>query len=257
VSEVSANTGNDADANSFAVQVWEWFERFVSSFWEGLGWPHAVLIIFLVVMLCYRKELRELIERIREFGPGGFKLQPISFQNPQSETADLPASESSAATAVVTSVPATGVLGAPIPLPPTIVFPTMKKDCEDGIAREIQGMTDADAKSYLVPMLAISRAMWVFESCYANIYGGQIRLLLILNQRPGKAVSNVEVVNYWTSHQEQMKPYLNLWTADQYLNYLVQNGLVTKLVDSIALTTKGVEFVLWLTQYGRSLDRGL
>lgn len=121
--------------------------------------------------------------------------------------------------------------------------------------REVADMSDLEAKSYLIPMLAMARSMFHFEFCYSCIFGGQIRLLQILNQRPGKTIPMHEVDSFWAIHQEQTKPVLSLWTADQYLTYLFQNGLIERIDDALKLTTKGIEFVLWMTLYGRPLDR--
>jgi hypothetical protein len=126
---------------------------------------------------------------------------------------------------------------------------------QEAVSNEVSGMTDSEAKTYLIPRLAMARSMYVFENCYSCIFGGQIRLLQIINQRPGKSLTMQEVYSFWLALQEQQKPVLNLWSGDQYLNYLIQNGLVLRGADAVELTTKGTEFVLWLTQYGRPLER--
>lgn len=251
LSETTEATGAGTDFFSGVAIVWEWLERLISSIWSGLGWPHAVLIIFLLTITCYRLEFKALIERVLEFGPSGVKLQAPVFQAPLPDRSEPIAS---GAIPIAKELPP-----APrdkgIPLPPTIVFPEQMRLSKEAIMREVADMSDLEAKSYLIPMLAMARSMFNFEFCYSCIFGGQIRLLQMLNQRPGRAIAMNEVYSYWNIHQEQTKPVLNLWTADQYLSYLFQNGLVERMDDTLRLTTKGAEFVLWMTQYGRPLDR--
>lgn len=245
--------GAAAIALSVITVVWSWIEQLISSIWTGLGWPHAVLIIFLISISCYRQEMKALIERVLEFGPSGVKLQPPVFQPASLErAAPSNAAESLSASAgeLLPPPPNKG-----IPMPSVIVFPEQMKFWREGILSEVADMSDAEAKSYLIPMLALSRSMWTFEFCYSNIFGGQIRLLHILNQRIGKSVSVQEINTFWAAHQEQTKPVLDLWTADQYLSYLIQNGLIEKQDELITLTRKGAEFILWLTHFGRPLDR--
>ena len=253
MSEASEAVSGGAAFVSAVASMWDWFERLVSSFWGGLGWPHAVLIIFLFAIGCYRQEFKALIERILEFGPGGIKLQAPVFQASRVERTETSVVTVEVSPPNIESPP--GIRNKGIPLPPTIVFPEQMRLSQEGISKEVSEMTDSEAKTYLIPMLAMARSMFEFENCYSCIFGGQIRLLQIINQRPGKSLSMQEVYSYWTTHQEQTKPVLNLWTADQYLNYLIQKGLLFRGADAIQLTTKGTEFVLWLTHYGRPLDR--
>ena len=244
------------------IAFWIWLEGVVSSFWTGLNWPHAVLIIFILFVVFYRQEIRALIERILEIGPTGFKLQPplLGSQQDNSEKVEIqsiqapqPAEELPTSTEVV---PPQGGEGHPMPLPP-IHFPEQMAISKSHIDFEIDGMADEKAKHYLAERLAFTRSLWIFENCYSCIFGGQIRLLQIINQRVGRTISLSEVNYYWISHQEQVKPTLNLWTAEGYLHYLVANGLVTKTPDSVTMTNKGSEFLLWLVNYGRPLDRPL
>lgn len=233
---------------------WAWLERITDSFWIGLGWPHAVLIIFVIAIANYRQEFKALIERILEIGPGGFKLQPPAIGAPQSNIPEVPEAQAVSLVAPVSSTPLEKAYGNPISLPP-IVFPEQVRLAKDQIAGEIAGMSESQAKEYLIPMLAISRSIWVFENCYSCIYGGQIRLLQMLNQRHGRSMPIFEVNSYWAAHQEQQRPVLNLWTVDQYLHYLIFNGLIIRTIESIQLTVKGNEFLLWLINYSRPLDR--
>jgi len=250
----TTDVGGAADVFlSVLKNIWDWVERVTSAVWSGLEWPHAVLIIFLVAIFCYRLEFKALIERILEIGPSGLKLQPPASQPSQPDGVEPRA-------VVDGSIPVAGELPpAPtnkgIPLPPTIVFPEQMRLNKEGILHEVAEMSDTEAKSYLITMLAFCRAMWSFEFCYANIFGGQIRLLQMLNQRIGRSIHMQEVNTIWATHQEQVKPVLDLWSAEQYLSYLSQNGLVEISADTVKLTIKGAEFVLWLTHFGRPLEK--
>lgn len=233
-----------------ALAIWEWVEKLISSFWLGLNWPHAVLIIFIVAVVYFKLEMKALIERILEFGPGGIKLQPPALQSARVDIAVVASAE------VVTPLasPAVAII-AEIPTRPIIVFPQELQKNNQSLMLDISGLGDADAKNYLLNSLAFARCMLEFESCYSLIFGGQIRILQILNQRIGQVLSVQDGNMYWATHQAQHKPVLDLWSADQYLYYLTVRGLVIKEPNLIRLSTKGAEFVLWLTHFGRPLDK--
>ncbi|NWA41108.1 hypothetical protein HX871_18855 [Pseudomonas reactans] len=243
-----------SEVNGILVSSWSWLERITDSFWTGLTWPHAVLIIFIIAVACYRREFKALIERISEIGPVGFTLQPPIIETVQSGNIETPGPQKQPSSARLNTTPAAKIEGNPIPLPP-IVFPEQMRIAKELIGSEIAGMSDDEAKEYLIPMLAISRSLWVFENCYACIFGGQIRLLQMLNQQPGRSMSILGVNSYWLHHQAQVKPILDLWTSEQYLQYLTNNGLIARSIDSIQLTVKGAEFLLWLVNYSRPVDR--
>lgn len=237
-----------------------WLGGIISSFWAGLTWPHTVLIIFVLMMVFYRQELRALIERILEIGPSGFKLQPpvLGSQQNVSKKLDLPSSEPATVPKPLPDIspPKQESEGHPIPLPP-IVFPEQMATSKKHVEYEIAGMPDDKARGYLADSLALTRSLWVFENCYGCIFGGQIRLLQIMNQRPARTITFQEINYYWVAHQEQVKPTLDLWNAEGYLQYLVTNGLVVRTGETLTMTNKGAEFLLWLVHYGRPLDRPL
>ncbi|MNJ38261.1 hypothetical protein D3C77_331040 [compost metagenome] len=233
------------------VNIWGWLENFVYQAWSGLEWPHSVLIIFLFVVVIYKAELKALLERILELGPGGIKLQPQVVPRfiPSAPEEDGPAKKPSV------DAPRVDLTPKGIPLPPFDYISEQMKLGIDLINSEISGMDDGEAKEYLIPRLALSRTYWIFESIYAQIFGGQIKFLQILNQRPGKSISQAEIYSYWALHKEQVKPVLDSWSSEQYLLYLSQNGLVFQDAAGARLTNKGVEFLLWLTHLGKPQER--
>ena len=233
---------------------WEWLERAVSLFWSGLGWPHTILLIFVIAMAFYRQEIRALIERILEIGPGGFKLLPPPVSTLHSEKIESSELQVPMPTSVAHSPALPAAEGSPLPLPP-VIFPEQLRISKGYVTTETAGMSDAQAKEYLTSMLSFSRVTNMFENCYSMIFGGQLKLLQLLNQRPGWSISLSELNSIWASHQNQIKPLLDLWTTDQYLQYLINHGLIVRVADSIQMTTKGSEFLIWLVSYSRPLER--
>jgi hypothetical protein len=246
-----------------AGAFWTKFESVVAAFWEGLQWPHAVLIITTLFFILCKREFKSLVGRILEVGPTGAKFHPIAPS--QSATLSLAPTPSTPATnepaleleieQALEALPETLHQDNGIPLPSPIVFPLQMKIYEDRLRYEIQGKSDAEALAYIIPRYAIYRALHDFEEAYSLMFGGQIRFLQQLNQRLGSGFSEIEIKNMWEAHQAQCKPTFDNWTSAMYLSYLRMKGLITDLNGSVVLTARGKEFVDWMTHFGRPVDK--
>lgn len=248
---------------------WSWGHDLVSGFWSGLQWPHSVLIITVLFFSLCHKEFKSLVGRMLEVGPSGAKFHPQPppqspelTSEPKVITAELREALATAtviATATVTEaaveIPDPPPAGNEVPLPNPIVFPNQMKIYENGIKYEVAGKSESEALEYILPRYAIYRALFDFEECYSQIFGGQLKLLQIMNQRGLGGISLAELDNLWALHQAQTKPVFDEWNLAAYLNYIRFKGLVIDVGPNVILSIRGKEFVSWLTQYGKPLDK--
>ena len=58
--------------------------------WGGLDWPHAILIIFSVVVVFFRGEIKGVIPRIKRIGADGFEVEsPVPPVQPSTSVSAL------------------------------------------------------------------------------------------------------------------------------------------------------------------------
>jgi hypothetical protein len=213
------------------VAIWEWFERLFAALWSGLGWPHAVLIIFCITVGCFKTEIRNILPRIKKVGADGFEVEsPQPQVQPsikQSELKTVPAGEFPYSSGIVSGL----------------------------VKKQIEEMTEQDALQFLLSDDVSWRVLWYFENIYSFIYGGQIKFLELLNQRGVVGVSVVEAMSEWTQHKENNKPHMDDWEMQPYLNFLINKDLIVKEGECFKITATGKEFLIWMAKYGRSANR--
>ena len=213
------------------VATWEWFERFLAALWSGLGWPHAVLIMFCTAMFYFKAEIRSILPRIKKVGADGFEIE-----------SPLPQIQQSMASSEPQNLPA-----ADFPHSLGIVLDLVKK--------QLYGKDPGDVQQFLIRDNAGWRVLCYFENIYAYIFGGQIQLLQLLNQLGVTGLSMADAGREWDAYKDRFKPNLDEWDLDGFLAFLVAKELIVKIDDSLRITPTGNEFLTWMTKYGRSTSR--
>ena len=233
--------GGSSVVASIVIAAWDWLEKLVSAFWTGLEWPHAVLAIFCLTVFFFKKELREFIPRITEVGASGVRLSDAVVQNQQNASAE-PAEVSMPEGAVS--------LGAE--------FPELMKITMDSVNCELEKLSDADRKiGFLKAYLSYWRAMYIFENFYSTIFGGQIKILQFLNNFGSAGCSSDQVRNVWDAHVQANKPLMDAWLFETYMKFVYEHGLVKDRSESIVITDLGREFLIWMTKYGKLVNKPL
>ncbi len=65
-----------------------------------------------------------------------------------------------------------------------------------------------------------------------------------------------EVSQYFIKVKHQF-PDLNNWSIEDYLLYLFNNGLLSKLNNNIFITNLGIEYLTWITRNRITEDKSL
>lgn len=229
------NVDGSSCVTSIIVAAWDWLEKLVSAFWTGLEWPHAALAIFCLTAFFFKKEIREFIPRITEFGASGVRLSDAVVQNQQKASAE----------SVVKSMPEGGInLGAE--------FPALMKITMGSVDVELEKLSEADKKiSFLRAYLSYWRAMYIFENFYSTIFGGQIKILQFLNNFGSAGCSKEQVRNLWDARVEANKPLMEAWQFETYLKFIFDHALAEVKGESLVITDLGREFLMWMTKYGK------
>ncbi|VVO20333.1 hypothetical protein PS712_04182 [Pseudomonas fluorescens] len=213
------------------IATWEWVERFFAALWSGLGWPHAVLIMFCVGVYYFKGEIKSVIPRIKRIGSDGFEVEsqspPVQPTVKDGEVKNIPKGD----------------------------FPHTFDVALRIVQKDIEGKSDADALQHLIGDDAGWRVLWYFETIYSYIYGGQIRLLQLLNQRGTMGMTLAEVEAEWEEHKSRNKPTMDKWEMQPYLDFLKSRELILLEGDTLKITFTGNEFLTWMAKYGRSDNR--
>jgi len=236
--------------SSVAERFWVFIKGLVSTVWNGLQWPHAALILFTLALANFRAEIRILLSRLRKVGDLAEFLPFPDQEKSSTDTAVSAPNESRP------SQPANALQPVSLrrPLPPND-YPTEFSLNLAGVRLELQGQTDAEAKEYLMHMYAYVRVNFEFENIYSNIFGGQIRLLSIMNQRFPGGMPVSEVVSYWPEHQATWRPTFDSWTPERYMSFLYARLLCVNQGENVVITNKGREFLVWIVRCGRESNK--
>lgn len=215
------------------AQVWAWFENLVSLFWNGLGWPHTALIVFIVGVYLFRVELKDIISRIKSVGASGFEVRARP-QKVQGVAPDPSAAQ-------INSVDSPHTFRLMLEL----------------VDKEVSGLSG----DKLVEALRLTSAYWrvafAFENIYSFIFGGQLNLLWMLNQLGDNGMPMAEVGREWVAYKERFKPNLDSWEMGPFLQFLYFNDLAEDRDGVLRITAKGKEFLIWMTKTGRTSVRPL
>lgn len=228
------NSGFWLVIKSWILIFWDWLERFASTLWGGLEWPHAAIVIFLVTVYAFKVEIRRAIPRVVSVGAGGVNL--VSEQTVSQQV--LREGEGLAASLETNSE-----------------FPVVMKMAIDSIDHDIGATTNTDLSGFVKSQLVYWKSMWWLENTYSNIYGGQIMLLKYLNPLGELGISDEDVNHLWQQHKLQFTPHMDSWRLDIYLDFLMSRNLIERLGDRIRIKPLGKEFLVWMAKFGRAEAR--
>lgn len=214
------------------VATWDWFQILLAGMWSSLGWPHTTLIMFIIVIYCFKEEIKNIIPRIKKLGSSGLEVdpQPPLAQPSLKDEDKLQHAHSG-------DYPSTFAVALSL------------------IQGEILNKTQAEQIQYLVVTDANWRVLWLFENTYAVIFGGQIQLLQLLNQRGVAGLPIAEATREWEAYKERFKPSLNEWEMEPFINFLVVRELITRTNEALYIAPRGNEFLTWMVKNGRAPNR--
>ncbi|VFQ44368.1 hypothetical protein [Desulfoluna butyratoxydans] len=120
--------------------------------------------------------------------------------------------------------------------------------------KEFDLSTGSTTEKILVKQLAVTRAEVWFDQTYNSIFGSQIALLKLLNERK-YPVDSVVMDSYFEKQQQKFPKLFSTWTKEGYLNFLFVNSLIVIEDGNYRITPHGIEFLMVITKKGLSEDR--
>jgi hypothetical protein len=199
-----------------------------------INWPLTGLILGLVFLLVFRKPIESLLSRTKKIGAQGIEAEALQVTTPQ-ETPKID----------------------PLATAPAVADDLLLES-DSPFVREIESLIRQTAKAYtdsgnrervLVHYLAATAIRWLFERAYGLIFGSQLSLLRILNERPGLPTDEVRTYFYDTAVSTYPHTYAN-YSFDQWLSFMTSQVLVCVKDGRVHITIRGREFLKFLIQEG-------
>lgn len=204
-------------------------------------WPQVALLLLVLLGWKFKTPFTQLIDRIEFAGPSGVKLRaPSQPNNPLPKTA----------------APST----PPVPGELPIIAVQKQNIINDLNHNPLYAHLDEEQKKQvLIQNLAFFQFSAWFEREYRDIFGSQIRLLKILQQRRPDGISKIDVQKYIESLASQYpKLYENgeqFSSPDVYMAFLKATGAVREENDTYFVEDLGSGFLIWLAASGLSEEK--
>ena len=198
---------------------------------EVLKWPILVLIIVLLI----KKPIVDLINRITKIGHGGTSLEAV-----QQKSAEIQEKRQ------VSNVDkALGLFREE-----TVAF-FKSAVLQETNLDEIK--TDKEKIDHLVNYSIALYIIKHYESIYNSIYGSQ---LMILQQLNTFAYEDVETLKRYYEYAVGINPKLyESYPYEEYIKFLFSFNLIIEEESKVNITILGVDFLKFLTETGKSLNK--
>ncbi|WP_419735656.1 hypothetical protein [Pseudomonas sp. COR18] len=203
--------------------------------WSSMGWPQSALLIGVLSVFVFRKDIKSLLERLRKVGAKGVTIAPPPLDPVQPEA--------SSEKIISSAVGNTDHLKE---------YQNLLAGQKQFVINEIASIDSDKLIDYLVESLAFTRGVCFFERIFSFIFASQIVILKMLNDRRGTGMSKVDVFSMWEAHQCKYSPALDSWDGSVYIGFLSSNGLIMEDGDVVRISPIGVEFLMWMMRNGRS-----
>jgi len=198
---------------------------------DTLKWP----VLALITVLIFRKPIVDLINRVTKVGYGSKSLEAKQ----QSEVKENKSEEVSVIDRVV------GLFR-----PETInMFKT-------AISQESEFKTLQTAEEKVERLTNYACVIYImrhFDIIYNSIFGSQIRILEHVNSHSSQTKASVKFIY---EHAKQNNPrFFETYSYDEYLAFLFNFNLLRKDDDILSVTILGVDFLKYLTEMNKDVNK--
>lgn len=199
--------------------------------YETLAWP----IVALVSIFIFKKDIADLLHRIKNVGKDGINLNSMPEKQNEKQVMDINEELNNIETSEVIKI-------------------TEDKIYEDLKERKLD--TSNDTTKLLVRHLAITQVSLDYEKIYNFIFGTQITFLRRLNEVMVSGTTQEYVESYFINIQDNNDGFKE-WNLEQYLSFLNTNQLITIDGKVYHISKKGHDFLLWLIKTGHNETKAL
>lgn len=196
------------------------------------SWQEVILLLGVVIIIKFRKNIAGLIDRINKIGIEGIHCDPSQPSPPL--TLEETKSTNETILQNITSIE-------------TII--SNEKIIKDNLENKQLASEDSKIKS-LTRDLAEVYFVLRCERIYNSIFGSQIQLIKILSENRLNGVDQNHIDDYFTIVRNKDAGFYSNWNCMQYINFLLQSGVIIKQDNMYKITPFGIDFLTWLQRSG-------
>lgn len=198
---------------------------------DVLKWPLLILIIILI----FRKEIINLINRLTKLKYGGTSVEAQqqlvneNQENKKKSTVDK-------------------VLGL------------YKEETTNFFQDFVKQDTDIEKlgteKEKVQRLINYSITLYIekeFEKLYNLIFGSQIMILQQLNT--GSKEDLTSLISYYNLAVEQNPKFFGTYSYENYMGFLISYQLISKEGEQIKITFLGIDFLKYMTETGKNFNK--
>ena len=234
------------------------------------SWPGVVILLTLTCSLIFRKPLSALIERAikLQVGKEWLSVDTPAAASRQMESkppeiglvSEIKPVETESGLANVPAV-TNGDTNKELQQVKNFDVPPIVQHQEELIRASLKKFNlDVNPKEtidLLIKHLAVTQLWLTAERVYRMIFGSQITLLKFLNTSGG-STSKVTLSQYYDVVKTQFPESYNNYSFEQYLQFLLTQGLITtEDNEHYVITMGGKEFLKWIMEAGLPEDKPL
>lgn len=205
----------------------------------GTSWPFWVTVTAVAFMLIFRGPLQELIRRVTGIGRHGITTTAVQEQQRQ---AQAPPDPRRAADELLAHLDNQYI-----------------RQVEGAIRAEFtaRGLTPENPETarVLFRYFAVLAVGLDFAALDQLMWGSQVKILTVLNTRPDAPADALRA--YYDAAAPQSPILFGAYPFENYMHFLVSQGLIEQRADRFLITLKGRTFLQFLVSAGRPLQRPL
>jgi hypothetical protein len=200
---------------------------------EYLAWPGVVLVLGLVALFMFKRNIAGRIDKIK-------RIERVGVSMESEQTQSVQESKGSGFQELM------GLASSPL-----------LRDRENNIRNELKarGITnEQEIIKILTRACASVQLTLQWEQIEKVIFGSQMAMIVQMNAHPA-GLSVGAMKTYFEAAAKQFPEVYANYTFEQYVNYLVSMQLILKGGAGYQVSLEGKEFMVWLVHTGRTHAR--
>jgi len=196
---------------------------------DALAWPGAVVAIAVIFMVMFKGSISRFLDRTKRVGKDGIQAY---------DEAPQPIEKRAALNVFLEGYQSPMLL-----------------EIENRIEEDIKnrGLSNPeDAHRALVKSLAGTGILLEFERLYGVIFTSQIAVLLYLNGRSEIGTPKDDLTDFYADATSRFPKLYEKSSFDEWLAFLLRQGLIREDPEGLNITVKGREFLKWRVDAGKS-----
>jgi len=211
------------------------------SYLDLLKWPIVATLFGIIIIVKFQRQIRHYLGNVTEFNALGVKSKATKdIQQQQQNSNPFEFNNLQKAIAFFS----------------TEVISHYKKFVLDESELKLQN-TDAEKIEALINYSCVIYIKATFDGFYEIIFGSQIKILLHLNSLRGTGDSKNNIKRYYDEAVEKAGKDIYTIAFDDYLYFLFKALLIVEKDGKVQLTHQGLDFVKFLAETGKNLEKPL